>query len=154
MERCIPTLIIVLLLTSCSSPQETVDKHFERDYLNEYTPRLHGSVIAYEELGTLYTRRSVIVALRDDLCNRITIRGEFLHIDMETISCNLECRSFRVATMFERASLLPLHSIFRNFNYEQLSASPFITAELHVKHQSDTVSIPFWKIDAIVPLEP
>lgn len=153
MKNVAPSVFVILLLTACSSTQESRDQHFENDYLSSYAPTLHDPGISYEQLGTLYTQRAVLIATRDDSCNRAIIRGTFLHIDMQAYSCNTTCRTYRVSNIYERATVLPYHSIFRGMDFERLNSSPFINAELYLIVDCDTLSIPFWKIDAIVPID-
>jgi hypothetical protein len=146
-------LVLSLALFSCRSVDETVAEHFVRDYLGDEEPNLHGVGLSYEELGTLWIGEPVIVGVRNEICQRRIEEGVFVGIDMRAYACNTDCRAYRAVSVYDRATVLPYHSIFRGITYEQLMSTPFINAELYIGKGSDTVSIPLWQVDAIVPVK-
>lgn len=142
-----------LAVSSCSSVDETEAEHFVRDYLGDEEPNLHGVGLSYEELGTLWIGEPVIIGVRDEICQRRVEEGLFVGLDMRAYACNTDCRAYRAVSVYDRATVLPYHSIFRGITYEQLMSTPFINAELYIGKGSDTIAIPLWQVDAIVPVK-
>ncbi len=146
-------LVLSLALSSCRSVDETEAEHFVRDYLGDEEPNLHGVGLSYEELGTLWIGEPVIIGVRNEICHRRIEEGVFVGIDMRAYACNTECRAYRAVSVYDRATVLPYHSIFRGITYEQLMSTPFINAELYICKGRDTTAIPLWQVDAIVPVK-
>lgn len=148
-------LIIVLVccyVSGCSTAHESEAEHFERDYLSAEEPNLHGFGISYEQLGTIQRGDRVVIGVRNERCERSIVKGTFLDIDMRAYACNTACREYRAVSIYDRTTLLPYHSIFRGITYDQLISSPFINAEVYVVNGRDTIAIPLWQVDAIVPV--
>lgn len=146
-------LIIVVycwVATGCAVVNETESEHFERDYLSAEEPNIHGIGISYEQLGTLRIADSVVIGVRNEVCDRRIEKGAFVGIDMRAYACNSECRAYRAVSVYDRTTVLPFHSIFRGITYDQLISSPFINAEVYLVRERDTLAIPLWQVDAIV----
>ena len=142
-----------LAVSSCRSVNETEAEHFVRDYLGDEEPNLHGVGLSYEELGTLWVGEPVIIGVRNEICQRRIEEGVFVGIDMRAYACNTDCRAYRAVSVYDRATVLPYHSIFRGITYEQLMSTPFINAELYIGKGRDTIAIPLWQVDVIVPIK-
>lgn len=150
MVRVTAIAVMMSWMVACATVGETEDEHFIRDYLSDEEPNLHGIGISYEELGTLQDGDRIVIGVRNERCERRIEEGFFVGIDMQAYACNTSCRTYRAVSVYDRAVILPYHSIFRGITYNQLMSTPFINAEIYILRNGDTLSVPLWQIDAIV----